>query len=273
MITKLCNKINHLFHPIQGEIWCLHRVVEKRSDYPSNRELEITPDYLERLITKYKSEGFEFASIDQLIRSKSLRPKKQVNISFDDGFRDVYQNAFPLFVKYNIPFTLYLTTDLPEGKADLWWIQMERDRSAGDFEVLMKQIYASGKPMAETMHDLTGTKPDMELCLHLALSWQQIKEMVDSGLCTIGSHSISHPGLTRISLDSCRHELNKSRKIIMDKIDFNAVHFSYPHSMENDIVRKVVSDAGYITAALGYGGSIRLGNDLLRLNRKYIVQP
>ena len=55
MITKLRNKISHLFHPIQGEIWCLHRVVEKRSDYPSNRELEITPDYLERLITEYKS--------------------------------------------------------------------------------------------------------------------------------------------------------------------------------------------------------------------------
>ena len=102
----------YLFHPIQGEIWCLHRVVEKRSDYPSNRELEITPDYLERLITNYKSEGFEFTSIDQLVRSKSLIPKKQVNISFDDGFRDVYQNSFPVFIKYNIPFTLYLTTPI-----------------------------------------------------------------------------------------------------------------------------------------------------------------
>lgn len=273
MITKLRNKISHLFHPIQGEIWCLHRVVEKRSDYPSNRELEITPDYLERLITEYKSEGFKFTSIDHLVRSKSLLPKKQVNISFDDGFRDVYQNAFPLFVKYNIPFTLYLTTDLPDGKADLWWLQMERNRSVEAFEDLMKQIYASGRPMAETMHDLTGTNPDMELCLDLALSWQQIKEMVDSGLCTIGSHSISHPGLTRIRLDSCRHELEKSRQVIMDKIGVDAVHFSYPHSMENDSVRKAVSEAGYISAALGYGGSIRLGDDELRLNRKYIVQP
>ena len=127
--------------------------------------------------------------------------------------------------------------------------------------------------MAETMHDLTGTKPDTGLCLDLSLSWKELKEMADSGLCTIGSHSISHPGLTRISLDSCRHELNKSRQIIMDKLGFDAVHFSYPHSMENDNVREVVSEAGYITAALGYGGSIRLGDDVLRLNRKYIVQP
>ena len=60
MIRKLKNKLSHLFHPVQGEMWCLHRVVEQRSEYPSNRELELTPSYLEALILRSRREGFVF---------------------------------------------------------------------------------------------------------------------------------------------------------------------------------------------------------------------
>ena len=244
MIAKLRNKINHLFHPVQGEIWCLHRVVGKRSDYPSNRELEITPDFLEGLITRFLTDGYVFVSIDQLINQKPLFPQKRINISFDDGFHDVYLNAFPLFIKYHIPFTVYLTTGFPEGTADLWWIQMERGRTVDDFENLMKQIYASGRPMAETMHEMTGTQPDSSLCRALSLSWPEIKEMASSGLCTIGSHTVSHPGLTRIDMDACRLELEESRRIVKERTGYDALHFSYPHSMENEAVRQAVSKSG-----------------------------
>lgn len=273
MIRKLARKASNLFHPLLGEIWCLHRVVEERSEYPSNRELEITPDFLEALIIKYQAEGFSFVGLDGLLGSKPVLPKKCVNISFDDGFRDIYLTAYPLFKRYRIPFTVYLTTDFPEGKADIWWIQLEQCcPSAEVFEAMMKQVYESGKPMAEMMHGLTGTQPDLQLCRSLALSWTEIKEMVDSGLCTIGSHTVSHPGLTRIAKEAAIHELEESRRIIQERTGCEAVHLSYPHSMEDETVRKAVSDAGYVSATLGYGGSIRRGDDRFRLNRKYIVQ-
>lgn len=272
MIRRLKNKISHLFHPVQGEMWCLHRVVEKRSDYPSNRELELTPSFLEDLICRYKSEGYDFVGIDYLIRSNSILPRKKVNISFDDGFRDIYLNAFPIFLKYRIPFTVFLTTDFPDGKADIWWIQMEQGRSAEDFERLMKQVYASGRPMAEEMHALTGTPRDSQLCRSLALTWPELREMVDSGLCTIGSHTVTHPGLTRIDRDACRRELEESKRIIKERLGLEAVHLSYPHSMEDEGVVKMVSEAGYVSAALGYGGSIRKGDDRYCLHRKFIVQ-
>lgn len=272
MIAKFKRKISHLFHPVQGEIWCLHRVVETRSEYPSNRELEVTPGFLEGLILKCKAEGYSFVSIDDLLNAKSVLPKKRINISFDDGFRDVYLNAFPLFEKYHIPFTIYLTTGFPEGKADIWWIQMERDRTVEDFELLMKHIYSSDRPMAALMHELTETEPDPELCQLLSLRWAEIKEMVDSGLCTIGSHTVSHPGLTRIGMDACHRELGESRRIIKEKLDVDARHLSYPHSMEDEVICKAARDAGYVSAALGYGGKIRRGDNPYRLHRKFIVQ-
>lgn len=272
MIRRLKSTISHLFHPVQGEMWCLHRVVKQRSEYPSNRELELTPAFLEALILQRQREGFAFVSIDTLLDSQSVFPQKRVNITFDDGFRDVYQNAFPIFLKYRIPFTIFLTTDFPEGKADIWWIQLEQGRSVEDFERLMKQVYESGKPMAGEMHALTETSPDLQICRTLALSWQELREMVDSGLCTIGSHTVSHPGLTRIGAEACRQELETSRQVIKDRLGLDAVHLSYPHSMEDDAVRTSVTEAGFISAVLGYGGSIRKGDDRYRLHRKFIVQ-
>ena len=273
MIRKLIRKVSNLFHPVLGEIWCLHRVVADRSVCPSNRALEITPDFLEALIVKYQADGFAFVSIDDLLGSNPVFPQKRVNISFDDGFRDIYHTAYPLFKKYRIPFTVYLTTDFPEGKADVWWIQLEQCcPSAEAFEAMMKQIYESGKPMAEVMHGLTGTQPDHLLCQSLSLSWEEIKEMVDSGLCTVGSHTVSHPGLTRIGEEAVIRELKESRRVIRGRIGRDAVHLSYPHSMEDEAIRTAVSDAGYVSATMGYGGSVRKGDDRFRLNRKYIVQ-
>ncbi|MCF0259843.1 MAG: polysaccharide deacetylase family protein [Erysipelotrichaceae bacterium] len=129
VIEKLARKIGHLLHPVVGEIWCLHRVVPQRSRFISNRELEITPECLERLITRYLQDGYEFVSLDAVVASVSSRKlffaQHQVSISFDDGFQDIYTHAFPIFLRYQIPFTIYLTTDFPDQKADMWWLKME----------------------------------------------------------------------------------------------------------------------------------------------------
>lgn len=271
--NKIHRKIYKLTHPVQGEIWCLHRVVPKRSIYSANRELEITPDYLEHLILEYMDKGYRFVSMDGLVHSKSMLPQKQVNISFDDGFADVYENAFPIFKRYTIPFTIYLTTGFPNQEADLWWLQMEHlGFTPAEFESLNKKIYASDKPMAEEMHQLTSTSMDAELTRRYALSWEQLREMVDSGLCTIGSHTCSHPGLTRISANEVLRELTESKRIIETRLHTEVQHFSYPHSMQNEVISQLVQQAGYQTATLGYGGAIRKGDDVFKWNRKYIVQ-
>lgn len=273
MFSSVNKRISNLLHPIQGEIWCLHRVVEKRSEYFSNRELEITPQYLETIIQQHESSGYKFVALEDLLKSEPVFfPEKQINISFDDGFRDVYIHAFPILRKHNIPFTIYLTTDFPDGKADLWWIQLEKDRSVDEYEKIIKAIYESGRPMAEEMHRLTQTVSDRNLCLDLALSWAEVKEMVETGLCTIGSHSVTHPGLIRIDAKECFSELKESKRIIEDKLGVEVAHFSYPHSMQDERVQKKVAEVGYRSATLGYGGNVRKGDNMYCLNRKHMIQ-
>ena len=262
-----------LLHPKQGEIWCLHRVVLVRSMYPANRELEITPQYLENLIVNYQKNGFRFVTLDELLNpSNRFFSRKRVHISFDDGFNDIYTYAYPILKKYQIPFTIYLSTDMPEGKADIWWLQLEKYCSLDAAVDLFKRIYSASGSMASTMHALTNSKPDYELCKQYALSWKQLSQMVNEGLCSIGSHTMSHVDLTRESEEMVSAELIGSKELIEKHLCIQSKHMSYPHSKWNDEIQEMVRRAGYDSATLGYGGSVRKGDNRYLLPRKYIVQ-
>lgn len=65
-MIDLCRKLHNLTHPMLGRILMLHRVVEHRSDDPAQRELEVTPDFLEQTILDYRQKGYTFISIDEL---------------------------------------------------------------------------------------------------------------------------------------------------------------------------------------------------------------
>ena len=300
-MNKIKNKIHNLFYPIQGEICCLHRVLPQRSIFSENRELEITPDYLETLILNYEDLGFKFFSIDGIYKNKLpffrlFYQQKFVNVSFDDGFEDVYTYAYPILKKYKIPFTLYLTTDFPDKRTLIWWILMENiilendqiELSSGKqypcisllekkelYTQILKMIFESKTNSLDTFNTLFSNYLDTYLNLNnsLSLSWEQIKEMVDSGFCTVGSHSVTHSNLLKISNDELSQELNESIKIIENKIQQEVFHFSYPHSFWNIQIEEEIRKTKYKTASLGYGGSIRWFDNRFKLPRNYIVQP
>lgn len=294
LLSKISKKIYRLLHPVLGKIWCLHRVVPNRSWALPNRELEITPDYLEQLILSYMGDGYRFVSIDNIVeRLKKMRwpwQRKMVNISFDDGFRDIYEYAYPIFKKYNIPFTIYLTTAFPEGKAEIWWIQLEQliannttlvvqdkeyqcrtaDEKRQLFNELIQQIYQSSDTPSRVFEQcFAGYQMDMA---GLALTWDELAEMLSSGLLTVGSHTQSHPMLTKIPTEDVRQELLESKNIIEQHLSIPVNHFSYPHSAYNMEIANELRLIGYKSATLGYGGSIRRGMESMLLNRKYIVQ-
>lgn len=270
-------KIYNFLHPIVGEIWCLHRVVPERSLFPSNRELEITPDYLEQLITDRLSLGYRFVDTDTFVQKAThcCADRKLINITFDDGFSDIYEEAYPILKRLGIPFTIYVTTDMPDGKVDLWWLQLEQ-LANGDkawFEQTMSAIYASKKPIATAMHTLTNSTPDSTLCQRLALSWDTLRTMLAKGLCTIGSHGVSHSALTLLSPEQAMQELTASRQRLETMLGTKVQHFSYPHSFYNDETNQLVRQAGYRTAVIGYGGSTRRQHNRHLFYRNNIVQP
>lgn len=79
-------------------------------------------------------------------------------------------------------------------------------------------------------------------------SLSDVKQQAIAKLFDIGSHTINHPLLTRIDLQTAWIEVNDSRKILQEKFDQPIDSFCYPRGYANADLQKMVEDAGYESA-------------------------
>jgi peptidoglycan/xylan/chitin deacetylase (PgdA/CDA1 family) len=284
ILQKIKRKIYKLFHPPMGEILMLHRVVENRSLLDVNRQMEITPEFLENTLQNYQRKGYQFISLDEVyeIVRKQMRPKQKfVCFTFDDGYADNYEFAYPIFKKYNCPFTIYVTTAFPDGKATMWWYVLEailKDNETlvlGDgmslpaltieeknkaFDNFRYKVFNEREEDMETYVVQLLNKYNFSfstMAEQLALSWNQIEELSFDPLCTIGSHSVTHSPLTNLSVKELEKELKDSKATIEKHIHKSVTHFAYPHGIFSQKVAEFVEKMEYRTATLANGGKVR----------------
>jgi len=300
IINKALEFNKSINHPALGIIWCLHRVLPEKSTFHENQELEVSPEFFESLIIQYQSAGYKFVPLDEIVSTKLHQYRypwqhKFIHITFDDGFEDIYQYAFPILKKYNIPFTIYLSTDIIDNKALVWWLSLEKIILTNDeiyladdtmyycktkttkketFTVLLQAIFNSAETPSVVFQRLFSSyQTYFETGYNQTLTDIEIKEMIDSGLCTIGAHAVSHPILTKLDTEQCNYEIYHSKKILKERFGVPVEHFSYPYSFWNEQVKECVNQAGYRTAVLGYGGSCRYkACDLLKMPRINITE-
>ncbi len=147
-----------------------------------------------------------------------------VVLTFDDGFSDIYENAWPVLRERRLPFALFLATRYIGGR--MRW-------------------------------DGATAKSD-----GAALTWDQVAEFVDSGLCTLGNHTHSHvrPGeLTTAELDACSDEIERH-------VGFRPRHFAYPWGIAVEHLEDELRQR-FRTAATGVVGRNLPGQDPMRLRR------
>jgi peptidoglycan/xylan/chitin deacetylase (PgdA/CDA1 family) len=119
------------------------------------KDLSVTPDNFEAQLAWYRSQGYEGITLDELVRHLTLGaplPEKPIVLTFDDGYRDAYTNAFPLLKQYGFPGTFFLVTRrIDEGNPDyLTW----------DMVVEMHAAGMSMQPHGYTHADLRGKSVD-----------------------------------------------------------------------------------------------------------------
>jgi peptidoglycan/xylan/chitin deacetylase (PgdA/CDA1 family) len=91
------------------------------------------------------------------------------------------------------------------------------------------------------------------------LSWQNIKELTDENFI-IGSHTLTHPRLCSLQIETITHELFRSKEIIEDKLGKPVSLLAYPYGESNESVQDIASKSGYQAA---FGINIR---DLSQFN-------
>jgi len=299
LFFKIKRKFYKLFHPAWGEIIMLHRVVQKQSLLNANREMEITPEFLEKTILDYQTRGYRFVSLDEVheIVSKQKKLKQKfVCFTFDDGYVDNYELAYPVFKKYNCPFAIYVTTDFPDGKALLWWYVLEDILMNEDELVLgdgsrydcstMEKKNETFIALKQRIFDLPAQRIEQtlnQLLVHYqysfeaknkeqVLSWEQIRLLGSDKLCTIASHTLSHGVLPNMGDEQLEAELRDSKLKLEQCIQKKVEHFAYPYGAWNDFVLEQVTDAGYKTAVLANGGKVRRTDSQFKLHRIELVE-
>ena len=94
----------------------------------------------------------------------------------------------------------------------------------------------------------------------------QVREWLAAGH-DIGSHTLTHPFLTRLSTAQAREEVTASRKKLEDLFSRPILHFCYPYGDWNEAVRDLVAAAGYKTACTTDAGVNTAAESPLSLKR------
>ena len=240
-----------------GAILMFHRVRENVSGaYAPNRGLEITPIYLDAVLTFLRKRGFAIVTLDDALRRLD-RPEEEpfVALTFDDGTRDTLQVALPVLARHNAPFTVFVTTGFADRSARMWWLEAEEAVGAlerveivvGEEHIDMPSRTPAEKTAAfAALYRLlrAANEPDLlAACARLCeqarldpaaivdeacLTWRGVRCLAQHPLVTVGAHTLTHPRLAKLSAESARREMAESRDIIEAQIDAPLRHLAYP---------------------------------------------
>ena len=215
-----------------GEIWMLHRVVEHVSNVPEQKELEVTVAWLEQKILEYKSKGYIFVSIDELpsifhFQFSIFNSHRWICLTFDDGYRDNYTLAYPMLKRLSVPFTVYVTSGFIDNQLSMWWYPNQQ----------------------------------------LGMSSDELQLMDADPLCTIGTHTVSHPKLDTLTREQQYHEIAESKQTLEALLGHEIKHFSFPHGAHNDDTLAICRELGFRTVVQSWGGPLRRGENPYPLPR------
>ncbi len=218
-------------------------------------------------------------------------------ITIDDGYRDAYSMAAPLLRKYQLPATVFVVTDFVDRKSWLWTdklrvLTLETDAKLVELEIagkvlrfeldgrksrleaaaqansLLKQLPDNEKEVAIKLcsSSLGVTIPEIPTEEFEAATWDELREMEGLGI-EIGSHTVSHPILTKIEAGRVRRELRDSKVRLENVLGHEVSLFCYPNGISSDLIKSEVSLAGYKCAVSATPGLNNRRADLFALRR------
>jgi len=242
-----------------GAILTLHHVRPPRPGrFQPNRLLEITPRFLTRVVKYLRRSRLDLVSLDEMYRRMSERDfsRRFVCLTFDDGYRDTLQIAYPILKEAGVPFAVYVPTSFPDRLGELWWLALEaviarndriglqiggRNRlfdcaSVADKRALFDEVYwwlrslPTDTELREVVRNLAAVHhvDIAAFCNDLCMNWRELSELAADPLVTIGAHTVNHPMLAKVSAETARSEMDLSRSVIEAALGVRPEHLSFP---------------------------------------------
>ncbi len=192
----------------------LYHFVGAGTDLPWETDVEAFRAQMDEL----KARGYETVSLAELFDHRDGTgplPARPVVLTFDDGDLSLHQHVLPILRERGMRAELFLVTEFIREREEDRFVWMRGENRV---------------PM---------------------LVWPEVRELVASGVFSIGSHTRTHPRLADLPLENARDEIVTSRLVLEEKLGRRVPFFAYPgHSLNADVVA-LVEQAGYRGAVAG----------------------
>jgi peptidoglycan/xylan/chitin deacetylase (PgdA/CDA1 family) len=276
----------HRFSPRGGVVngWAPHKTPAK-----------VFAEQLEYLTSRYNV--VPLSRLAESIGRREQAPARLAAVTIDDGYRDAYEIAYPLLRRLGAPATLFVPADFIDRRAWIWTDKARfLTRSAASQRLTIRiggqelrldlDDPYSRRDAAESVNATLKRIPEEvkeEAIERLAracgvvlpqtpphefgpVAWAEAREMQAHGI-EIGSHTLTHPILTRVGDERLRSELQESKLRLEEVLRRRVEQFCYPNGDHDERVRSEVLRAGYRVAVTCAGGLNKSGDDPLTLRR------
>ena len=295
---------------MKGKVTILmfHRVTDTFFDISLLVKQKTFEECIEYIAQSYPVISMDFLS--QNFDKWERIPDDSFVITFDDGWIDFYDVAYPILSRLKIPATVYLTTGFVSSKCSYWqerlnnlflqilankklFLKKDNIISTSEINLKLKDLISKsdGKSIIfrfidylkkftddiilKTISDLEAFLKEQEIMIsdgeHRSfVNWDEVNSINEPDI-SFGSHTINHPILTNEQTDVIEDEICRSKEIIEKETGRDVIHFCYPNGNYNEEIRKVVSGS-YKSACTTRAGFVSRGSDIYALNRIGINQ-
>jgi peptidoglycan/xylan/chitin deacetylase (PgdA/CDA1 family) len=280
---ELPRRIRFLYHALRGEtkaaILLLHRVENVNGEtIGPDAEIALSPSVFEEVVRQLSTQfrPLPLPDIVHRLRSGKALPKQSVALTFDDGFRDTLTTARPILEKYDVPATCYVTSGFVdetvrpyeyvlahyveavshvqlhwEGETQTWTLGTLADRKEcyRAIKTMGKPLPTSGrKRLLRSLRPRVGDSIDAARACPEYMSPEEVSELENHPLFTIGAHTHTHSLLSSLSSEEARAEIQGGLDRLQGMINAPIRHFSYPYGGCSSATSDMVKDIGFDSA-------------------------
>ncbi len=243
----------------RGLIFTLHHVRPRGSArFRPNALLEITPEFLAETIAFCRQRGLTPVPLAALpgLLADTADTRRFVCFTLDDGYRDNAEFAQPVFRRFEVPFTVFVTGGFIERTRTIWWetveaVLREVPSFAFDFGEGVEQVRTAGmlakfdafqrlcRFVATCDEDEAVARIDRLAVAHgidpvgivdrLVMAEPELRRLVQDPLATLGAHTLNHLNLKRLPPERLAAEIAGSAAKVVELTGQPPVAFCYPY--------------------------------------------
>lgn len=275
----------------RGAIFTLHHVRPKQlQPLQPSAHLDVTPDFLALAIERLLAEGYEFVPVEQVgerLASPSKRPFAAFTL--DDGYRNNAEYALPVFERYKVPFTVFVTKGFAERTHSLWWetlaallgecCELDFDFGAGietidltsearkfdAFERFADFVWQTDEAIAVSRIDALARKHGIDplaITENLTMPADDLRRLARHPLASLGAHTASHRAVSRLPAEEAEREIRQSADYVEALTGFRPRAVAYPYGTKQSVCERdyaIARQAGFDVAVTTQPGTLKDG--------------